>query len=159
VQPYEVYSNLHFKIPVGKYSDCYDRYILRIEEIRQSVSLIIQCIKDLPIGLIKVDNKKLSNIFRDDIKHSIENLISHFKFFSENYIINTNEIYIATEAPKGEFGIYLISNNTNKPYRCKIRAPGFLHLQGLNEITLNHLIADLVTIIGTQDIVFGEVDR
>jgi len=159
VQPYEIYSKLNFQIPIGKYGDCYDRYLLRIEEIRQSLNIISQCIRDIPMGDIKTDNKKFSSVSRADIKVSIEGLIHHFKFFSENYIIENNEYYVSSEAPKGEFGIYLVANNTNKPYRCKIRAPGFFHLQGLDIIAAGHLIADVVTIIGTQDIVFGEVDR
>jgi NADH dehydrogenase (ubiquinone) Fe-S protein 2 len=160
VQPYEIYNNLNFEIPIGKYSDCYDRYLLRIEEIRQSLSLIHQCLNIIPNNeSIKNINLKIVNPTRKDIKNSIEILIHHFKFFTENYNISANETYVATEAPKGEFGIYLLANNSNKPYRCKIRAPGFFHLQGLNIITQNHLIADIVTIIGTQDIVFGEIDR
>lgn len=159
IQPYEIYNLLNFKIPVGYYGDCYDRYILRIEEIRQSLNIINQCINNIPFGNIKIDNSKLVNLPRINIKLSIDNLIHHFKFFTENYSINNNEVYIATEAPKGEFGIYLVANITNKPYRCKIRAPGFFHLQGLNIISQKHLIADIVTIIGTQDIVFGEIDR
>jgi NADH dehydrogenase (ubiquinone) Fe-S protein 2 len=160
IQPYEIYNNLNFEIPIGKYSDCYDRYLLRIEEIRQSLSLMHQCLNIIPANEpIKNMNLKIVNPIRKDIKNSIEILIHHFKFFTENYNINANETYVATEAPKGEFGIYLLSNNSNKPHRCKIRAPGFFHLQGLNIITQNHLIADIVTIIGTQDIVFGEIDR
>jgi len=157
--PYEQYEKVNFCIPVGKYSDCYDRYLLRIEEIRQSASIILQILNLLPSGLIKVNNVKVSIVKRSIIKITIEALIHHFKFFSENYVIENNELYQGTEAPKGEFGIYIVSNSTNKPYRCKIRSPGFFHLQGLNIITQNHLIADVVTIIGTQDIVFGEVDR
>ena len=159
IQPYEIYPKLDFQIPIGIYGDCYDRYLLRIEEIRQSLNIIRQCIQDIPIGAIKVDNKKVSNVSRTDLKISIESLIHHFKFFTENYIVENSEYYISSEAPKGEFGIYLVANNTNKPYRCKIRAPGFFHLQGLDLIAKGHLIADVVTIIGTQDIVFGEVDR
>jgi NADH dehydrogenase (ubiquinone) Fe-S protein 2 len=160
MQPYEVYDQLNFVIPVGRFSDCYDRYLLRVEEIRQSIRLIIQCINLLPYdNLNKNLNTKLNFVSRAESKKSIEALIHHFKFFSENYIIENGEIYVGTEAPKGEFGIYIVTNSLNKPYRCKIRAPGFFHLQGLNCMVQNHLIADLVTIIGTQDIVFGEVDR
>jgi NADH:ubiquinone oxidoreductase subunit D len=159
IQPYEVYNLLDFKIPVGLFSDCYDRYLLRVEEIRQSLNIIYQCLNKIPFGNVKIENIQLNNLPRQLIKISIESLIIHFKFFTENYQILDNEIYVSTEAPKGEFGIYLITNNQNKPYRCKIRAPGFFHLQGLNFISQNHLIADIVTIIGTQDIVFGEVDR
>lgn len=158
-QPYEVYSKLDFSIPMGNSGDCYDRYLLRIEEMRQSLSIIHQCVKLLPSGFIKSTNFKVTPPSRSEMKTSMESVIHHFKFFSEGMVIPYGETYTATEAPKGEFGVYLISNNTEKPYRCKIKAPGFGHLQALNEMARNHMIADVVTIIGTQDIVFGEVDR
>ena len=158
-QPYEVYSKFDFAIPVGNSGDCYDRYLLRIEEMRQSLSIIEQCLKLLPNGFIKAANFKVTPPSRSEMKTSMESVIHHFKFFSEGMVIPYGETYTATEAPKGEFGVYLISNNTEKPYRCKIKAPGFGHLQALNEMSINHMIADVVTIIGTQDIVFGEVDR
>jgi NADH dehydrogenase (ubiquinone) Fe-S protein 2 len=157
--PYEVYSNLNFSVPLGTFGDCYDRYLVRIEEMRQSLSIIYQCLSLIPSGLVKSDNHKFVNPSRRDIKEDMESVIHHFKFFSEGFVVNQNEIYTAVEAPKGEFGVFLVSNNTNRPYRCKIKAPGFLHLQGVNFMSQGHLIADLVTIIGTQDIVFGEVDR
>jgi NADH:ubiquinone oxidoreductase subunit D len=127
--------------------------------MRESLKIINFCINNMPKGLIKSNNKKLTPPSRLEMKNSMEALINHFKYYSEGFIIPKNRIYIATEAPKGEFGVFLVSNNTNKPYRCKIRAPGFTHLQGLNFMTKGHMLADLVTIIGTQDIVFGEVDR
>jgi len=158
-QPYEIYSNMNFSIPVGNNGDCYDRYLLRIEEMRQSLLIIEQCLNKIPEGLIKSTNFKVTPPSRLEMKTSMEAVIHHFKFFSEGCTISHGETYTATEAPKGEFGVYLIANNTEKPYRCKIKAPGFGHLQALNEMSQNHMIADVVTIIGTQDIVFGEVDR
>lgn len=159
-QSYEMYNNIQFQIPIGINGDCYDRYLIRMEEMRQSILIISQC-------LLLLQNFNLTNISVDlkysttkkNLKSSMESLIQHFKLFSEGFIIPTNETYIATEAPKGEFGIFLISNNSTKPYRCKIKAPGFGHLQILNKISKGHLIADVVTIIGTLDIVFGEIDR
>ena len=158
-QPYEIYSELSFSIPVAKNGDCYDRYLIRLAEMRESLNIIHQCINLIDIGLYKISSTKISSPLRKDFKVSMESIINHFKFYTENIIIPRNETYTATEAPKGEFGLYLIANNTNRPYRCKIKAPGFAHLQALNEMTKNHLIADIVTIIGTQDIVFGEIDR
>jgi NADH dehydrogenase (ubiquinone) Fe-S protein 2 len=158
-QPYEVYSEIDFSIPVGNNGDCYDRYLIRVEEMRQSLKIIKACLNLINKGPIKSYNYRFNSPSRNEIKHSMESLIHHFKFFTEGYILSSNETYTATEAPKGEFGIYLISNNTEKPYRCKIKAPGFSHLQALNEMSKGHMIADVVTIIGTQDIVFGEVDR
>ena len=158
-QPYEIYSQLNFQVPVGNCGDCYDRYLLRVEEMRQSLSIIQQCLTLMPNGSIKSTNFKVTPPSRLEMKTSMESVIHHFKFFSEGTVIPYGETYTATEAPKGEFGVYLISNNTEKPYRCKIKAPGFGHLQALNEMAQNHMIADVVTIIGTQDIVFGEVDR
>jgi NADH dehydrogenase (ubiquinone) Fe-S protein 2 len=157
--PYEVYNNLNFEIPMGIKGDCYDRYLIRMEEMRQSVYIILQSIDKLPIGLISNPNSKTVSNFKGSIKQSMENLINHFKYYSENLVLPKDEVYIATEAPKGEFGVFLVGNNQSNPYRCKIKAPGFNHLQGLNFMSQNHLIADLVTIIGTQDIVFGEIDR
>jgi NADH dehydrogenase (ubiquinone) Fe-S protein 2 len=159
VQPYEIYSKLDFSIPVGNNGDCYDRYIIRMEEMRQSLSLIFQCLNIIPEGSIKTKNSKLTPPSRFDMKNSMESVIHHFKLFTEGVVIPHGETYTATEAPKGEFGIYLISNNTERPYRCKIKAPGFNHLQALNSMAQGHMIADVVTIIGTQDVVFGEIDR
>jgi NADH:ubiquinone oxidoreductase subunit D len=158
-QPYEIYETLDFKVPVGKNGDSFDRYQIRIEEMRQSLRLINQVINQLPGGPIKTDNQKIIGKSRKTMKNSMENLIHHFKLYTEGVVVPANEIYTAIEAPKGEFGIFLVSDNTSKPYRCKIKAPGFLHLQGINAMAKNHLLADVVTIIGTQDIVFGEVDR
>jgi NADH dehydrogenase (ubiquinone) Fe-S protein 2 len=158
-QPYEVYSEIDFSVPVGNNGDCYDRYLIRIEEMRQSLIIIEKSVKLLDMGPIKSSNFKINSPYRKDMKKSMESVIHHFKFFSEGIILPYGETYTATEAPKGEFGVYLISNNRDKPYRCKIKAPGFNHLQALNEMSKNHLIADVVTIIGTQDIVFGEIDR
>ena len=158
-QPYEVYSELNFLIPVGNSGDCYDRYLIRIEEMRQSLSIIQQVLLLIPEGPIKNTDTKLTGTSRSEMKTSMEAVIHHFKFYTEGIVLPFGETYTATEAPKGEFGVYLISNNTDKPYRCKIKAPGFGHLQALNEMSKGHMIADVVTIIGTQDIVFGEVDR
>lgn len=159
VQPYEIYSKLEFEIPIGKNGDCYDRYLVRIGEMRQSNNIILQCINQLPEGIVKTDDKKLTPPSRREIKNSMEALIHHFKLYSKGFNVEPNEAYVSTEAPKGEFGVYLVSDGSNKPYRCKIKAPGFAHLQGLNFMTQGHMIADVVTIIGTQDIVFGEIDR
>jgi NADH dehydrogenase (ubiquinone) Fe-S protein 2 len=158
-QPYEVYSKINFDICVGKYGDCYDRYLIRINEMRQSILIIQQCLNDLPLGSFKSDDKKIVSPLKEEIKNSMESLIHHFKFYSEGFTVTRGETYIATEAPKGEFGVFLVSNDSNKPYRCKIKAPGFNHLQSLNFMSKGHMLADVVTIIGTQDIVFGEVDR
>jgi len=158
-QPYEIYSDLAFSIPVGNSGDCYDRYLIRVEEMRQSLFLIQQCLQKMPEGPVKSTNYKLTPPSRVEMKTSMEAVIHHFKLYTEGLILPHGETYTATEAPKGEFGVYLISNNTEKPYRCKIKAPGFGHLQALNEMSKGHMIADVVTIIGTQDIVFGEVDR
>jgi NADH dehydrogenase (ubiquinone) Fe-S protein 2 len=157
--PYEIYNELTFNIPVGSNGDCYDRYIIRIEEMRQSLNMILSCLNLINEGPIKSYNYKINPPSRVELKNSMESVIHHFKVYSEGFIVPFGETYIATEAPKGEFGIFLVSNNTEKPYRCKIKAPGFGHLQALNFMTKGHMIADVVTIIGTQDIVFGEVDR
>ena len=158
-QPYEIYNLLDFDIFTGTNGDCYDRYIIRISEMRQSLSIINQCLQKLPEGSIKVSDKKLNPPSRTSIKNSMESLIHHFKYFTEGTIVPKGETYVATEAPKGEFGVHLVSNGSNRPYRCKIKAPGFNHLQGLDMMSKGHMIADVVAIIGTQDIVFGEVDR
>jgi NADH:ubiquinone oxidoreductase subunit D len=158
-QPYEVYKNLQFEIPVGRNGDCYDRYWVRVIEMKQSLNIMLQCLEKMPKGLVKINDQKLVAPAKIHLKKSMESLIHHFKIYTNGFNIIAKETYIGTEAPKGEFGIYLISNNTNKPYRCKIKAPGFSHLQGLNFMTKGSMIADVVTIIGTQDIVFGEIDR
>jgi NADH-quinone oxidoreductase subunit D len=160
-QPYEVYDRMDFDIPVGVNGDCYDRYLVRIEEMRQSNRIVRQCIEWLRAnpGPVMVDNHKVAPPSRVAMKTSMEELIHHFKLFTEGMHVPPGETYAAVEAPKGEFGIYLVSDGANKPYRLKIRAPGFAHLAALDEMARGHMIADVVAIIGTQDIVFGEVDR
>jgi len=156
---YEIYNNLNFNIPIGRNGDCYDRYLIRINEMRQSINIISQCLNLIPLGPIKINNYKIVPPSRANMKHSMEALIHHFKLFTEGFTIPKSQMFIATEAPKGETGVFLMSDGSNKPYRCKLKSPGFLHLQGLNAMTTGHLLADLVAIIGTQDIVFGEIDR
>jgi NADH dehydrogenase I D subunit len=156
---YDFYNQLDFAVPFGLNGDCFDRYLVRMEEMRQSLSIIEQCLNRLPSGLVRVDDKKLTPPSRTQLKFSMEALIHHFKYYSEGFTIAPSEIYIATEAPKGEFGVFLKADGTNRPFRCRIKAPGFLHLQALDFMAKGHLIADVVTMIGTQDIVFGEVDR
>lgn len=158
-QPYEVYDQMDFDIPVGKNGDCWDRYLCRMEEMRQSVRIIRQCIAKMPRGPVVTDDPKIAPPKRGAMKQSMESLINHFKLYTEGYHVPAGETYTAIEAPKGEFGVYLISDGTNKPYRCKVRAPGFAHLQALDFMGKGHLLADVVTIIGTMDIVFGEIDR
>ncbi len=160
-QPYEVYANLDFDIPVGVNGDCYDRYLVRMEEFRQSNNIIKQCITWLranPGDVITRDNK-VAPPDREGMKTNMEDMIHHFKLFTEGFHVPAGEVYAAVEHPKGEFGIYMVSDGANKPYRLKIRAPGYPHLAALDEMTRGHMIADLVAIIGTQDIVFGEIDR
>jgi NADH dehydrogenase (ubiquinone) Fe-S protein 2 len=158
-QPYEVYDLLNFNIPVGTNGDCYDRYLIRIQEMRESISIIHQCLNNMPEGTIKVNDFKVTPPSRLQLKNSMESLIHHFKYYSQGFNVPQGETYLTIEAPKGEFGVYLVSNGSNRPYRCKIKAPGFVHLQALEFMSKKHMIADVVTIIGTQDIVFGEVDR
>lgn len=158
-QPYDVYDQMDFQIPVGLHGDCYDRYLVRVAEMRQSVEIIKQCIKQMPKGPVKTLNKKVAPPKRADMKVSMEALIHHFKIYTEGYHVPAGETYAAVEAPKGEFGVYLVSDGTNRPYRCKIRAPGFAFLQGLDFMSRGHMLADVVAIIGSMDIVFGEIDR
>ena len=158
-QPYEVYDQLDFDIPIGKNGDCYDRYLVRMEEMRQSLRLIKQCLEKMPKGPVTSDDPKIVPPRRAVMKQSMEALINHFKLYSEGYHVPAGETYTAVEAPKGEFGVYLISDGTNKPYRCRIHAPGFAHLQALDFMTRGHMLADVVAVIGTMDIVFGEIDR
>jgi len=158
-QPYEIYPEIDFSIPVGNNGDCFDRYLIRVEEMRQSINIIEQCFNLIEPGSIKISNFKMGTSYRAEMKSSMEALIHHFKTYTEGFILPSGEIYSATEAPKGELGVYLVSNGSDKPYRCKIKAPGFGHLQALDTMARGHMIADVVTIIGTQDIVFGEVDR
>jgi NADH-quinone oxidoreductase subunit D len=157
--PYEIYEKLNFTIPLGKNGDCYDRYLIRIFEMRQSINIIKQCIDNIPNGLIKINDHKITNPPREKMRKSMESLIHHFKLYSEGIYVNKTHLYNSVEAPKGETGVYIVSDGSNRPYRCKIRTPGFVHLQALNHMSNGHMIADLVTIIGTQDIVFGEIDR
>jgi NADH dehydrogenase (ubiquinone) Fe-S protein 2 len=159
IKPYEVYNLFDFDIPTGINGDCFDRYIIRIEEMRQSLFIIQQALHKLPVGHWKVDDKKIIPPSRALIKYNMESLIHHFKLYTEGYSLPKGDTYISTEAPKGEFAVFIASDGSNRPYRCRIKAPGFLHLQALDFMSRGHLIADLVTIIGTQDIVFGEVDR
>jgi len=158
-QPYDNYDKLDFKIPLGTNGDCFDRYLIRIIEMRESLRILEQCLNNIPSGIIKNSDHKLNFSNRLFFKNSMESLIHHFKLNTQGIKVPSGETYTASEAPKGEFGIYLISNNTNRPYRCKIKAPGFVHLQALDFLAKGHLLADVVTIIGTLDIVFGEIDR
>jgi NADH-quinone oxidoreductase subunit D len=162
-QPYEVYSELDFDIPVGKNGDCYDRYCIRMEEMRQSVRIMKQCLAKLrePAGQgpVTVSDNKIVPPHRAEMKRSMEALIHHFKLYTEGYHVPAGEVYAAVEAPKGEFGVYLIADGTNKPYKCKIRAPGFAHLQAMDFLCRGHMLADVSAILGSIDIVFGEVDR
>jgi len=158
-QPYDAYADMDFDIPIGKTGDCFDRYLVRLEEMRQSVRIIEQCLAKMPSGPVMVDDNKVSPPKRGEMKRSMEALIHHFKLYTEGYHVPAGEVYAATEAPKGEFGVYLVSDGTNKPYRCKIRAPGFAHLEALDFISKGHMLADVVAIIGSLDIVFGEIDR
>ncbi len=160
-QPYEVYDRVEFDIPVGVNGDCYDRYLVRVEEMRQSNRIIKQCVDWLRAnpGPVIVDDHKIVPPPREEMKEDMESLIHHFKLFTEGYCVPEGEVYAAVEHPKGEFGIYLISDGANKPYRVKARAPGFAHLSSMNEMVQGHMLADVVAVIGTQDIVFGEIDR
>jgi len=158
-QPYECYKDFDFKIPIGKNGDCYDRYLCRIEEMRESVKIIKDCIKKMPSGPVKSIDGKVTPPKREDLKNSMEALIHHFKLFSEGFRVPEGEIYKAVEAPKGEFGVYLIADGSNKPYKCKIRAPGFSHLQAMDYLLKGHMLADVPAVLGSLDIVFGEVDR
>lgn len=158
-QPYDIYSELDFDVPIGKNGDCYDRYLIRMEEMRQSVKLIQQCVEKMPEGPVVTEDTRVGPPKRGLMKHSMEALINHFKLYSEGYHVPAGETYTAVEAPKGEFGVYLIADGTNRPYRCKVRAPGFAHLQAMEFMSKGHMLADAVTIIGTMDVVFGEIDR
>lgn len=161
MQPYDVYAEVDFDVPVGRNGDCYDRYLVRVEELRQSTKIIRQCIDWLRKnpGPVIVDDHKITPPKRADVKNDMESLIHHFKLFTEGYCVPEGEAYASVEHPKGEFGIYLVSDGANKPYRLKIRAPGFAHLSAMDEMSKGHMLADVVAIIGTMDIVFGEIDR
>ncbi len=158
-QPYDVYDRVDFDIPVGKNGDCYDRYLVRIEEMRQSIAIMKQCIEQMEAGPVVVDDNKIAPPKRSEMKQSMEALIHHFKLYTEGYHVPAGEVYAAVEAPKGEFGVYVVADGSNKPYRCKIRAPSFAFLQALDFLSKGHMLADVVTIIGSLDIVFGEIDR
>jgi NADH-quinone oxidoreductase subunit D len=158
-QPYECYSELDFKIPVGSKGDCYDRYLIRMEEMRQSTNIMKQCIEKMPSGPVISDDNKVVPPRRGEMKRSMEALIHHFKLYTEGYHVPAGEVYAAIEAPKGEFGVYLVADGTNKPYRCKIRAPSYWHLQGMDFLCKGHMLADVPSVLGSIDVVFGEIDR
>ena len=158
-QPYDAYAKMDFDVPIGKHGDCYDRYLVRMYEMRESIKIIKQCVNEMPPGPAAVDDNKFAPPPREDMKRSMESLIHHFKLYTEGYHVPAGETYTVVEAPKGEFGVYLISDGTNKPYRCKIRAPGFAHLQALDMMSTGHMLADIVANIGSLDVVFGEIDR
>jgi NADH-quinone oxidoreductase subunit D len=158
-QPYEMYDKLDFRIPVGRNGDCYDRYLMRIGEMRESVKMIQQCLRLMKPGPVKVDDHKITPPTRSEMKHSMEALIHHFKLYTEGFHVPAGATYTAVEAPKGEFGVYLVADGSNRPYRCKIRATGFAHLQAIEVMSKRHMLADAVAIIGSLDIVFGEIDR
>ncbi len=158
-QPYEAYNDFAFQLALGKNGDCYDRYLVRVEEMRQSVAIMKQAIANMPDGAVSSDDGKIVPPKRAEMKQSMEALIHHFKLYTEGYHVPAGEIYAAVEAPKGEFGVYLVSDGSNKPYRCKIRAPGFAHLQALDYLSRDYMLADVSAILGSLDIVFGEVDR
>jgi NADH-quinone oxidoreductase subunit D len=158
-QPYDVYDEMDFDIPIGKNGDSYDRYLVRIKEMYESIKIVQQCIEKMPLGPVKTLDRKIAPPPRAEMKESMEAMIHHFKLYTEGYKVPAGEYYGVVEAPKGEFGVYLYADGTNKPYRCRIKAPGFVHLQALDFMTKGHMIADVVTIISSMDIVFGEVDR
>ena len=158
-QPYDSYSDFDFDIPIGKTGDCYARYLVRVEEMRQSLKIIHQCIEKMPDGPVKAIDRKVTPPKRGEMKRSMEALIHHFKLYTEGYHVPEGETYTAVEAPKGEFAVYLVSDGSNKPYRCKIRAPGFAFLAAMDFLGRGHMLADTVAIIGSLDIVFGEIDR
>ena len=158
-QPYDVYDRVDFDVPVGTNFDCYDRFMVRVEEVRQSARIMKQCLQDMPEGPIASFDRKVSPPKRGEMKRSMEALIHHFILYTEGFHVPAGEVYVATESPKGEFGVYLVSDGTNKPYRCKIRAPGFAHLSAMDFLCRGHMLADVSAILGSLDIVFGEVDR
>jgi NADH-quinone oxidoreductase subunit D len=157
--PYDVYDRMDFDVPTGKHGDCYDRYLVRFCELRESLKIIKQCLAELPDGPVKTDDRKISPPPRAEMKSSMEALIHHFKLFTEGYHVPAGETYSVVEAPKGEFGVYLVADGTNRPYRCKIRSPGFAHLQAMDHLCRGHMLADAVAVLGSLDIVFGEIDR
>ncbi len=165
--PYDSYNLVNFALPVGRNGDCFDRYVIRLEERRQSIKIIDEtgtCLLSKEFlsgtrGFYKIDDNKITSAFRPFMKFSMEALIHHFKLYSEGFSVGYNSTYTGVEAPKGEFGVYLVADSSNRPYRCRIKAPGFLHLQSIDTMSAGHMLTDIVTILGTQDIVFGEVDR
>ncbi|MGN7612564.1 NADH-quinone oxidoreductase subunit D [Magnetococcales bacterium HHB-1] len=158
-EPYDAYDKVDFDIPVGKNGDCYDRYLVRVEEMRQSCRIIRQSLDQMPEGPVREEDFKVSSPYRMDMHQKMESLIHHFKLYTEGFTVKAGEVYVPTESPKGEFGVYVVSDGSNKPYRVKIRAAGYNHLQGLEKLVKGHMIADVTTVIGTIDIVFGEIDR
>ena len=158
-QPYEVYDKLDFDIPIGRSGDCWDRYLVRMLEMKESLKIMRQCLDQMPKGPVRTADKKVTPPPRALMKSSMEALIHHFKLYTEGVHVPEGEVYAATENPKGEFGVYLVSDGTNRPYKCKIRSPGYVHLQALDEMSKGHMLADVVAIIGSMDIVFGEIDR
>ena len=158
-QPYDVYDRMQFDIPVGKNGDCYDRYLVRMEEMRQSLRIVKQCVAEMPEGAHVTEDRKVAPPPRVEMKRSMEALIHHFKLYTEGFHVPAGETYTAVEAPKGEFGVYLVADGTNRPYRCKIRSPSFAHLQAMDYLSRGHMLADTVAILGSLDIVFGEIDR
>jgi NADH:ubiquinone oxidoreductase subunit D len=158
-EPYELYNEIPFYAPVGRYGDCYDRFLLRMEEMRQSLFIINSALNLLEDGEFKTADRKYSPPTRDETRQSMEYLIQHFKYYAEGYILPKNNIYVATETPKGELGVYFVSDGGNFPYRVKIRSPGFYHLAGLDSLTAGYLLSDLVAVVGSMDLVFGEIDR
>ena len=158
-QPYDVYAKMDFDVPVGTRGDCYDRFMVRVEEVRQSVRIMKQCLRDMPEGPIASDDRKVVPPKRAEMKRDMEALIHHFKLYTEGFHVPAGEVYVATESPKGEFGVYLVSDGTNKPYRCKIRPTAFSHLQAMDFMLKGHMLADATAVLGAMDIVFGECDR
>jgi NADH-quinone oxidoreductase subunit D len=158
-QPYDKYAEVEFDVPIGKHGDCYDRYLVRIAEMRESVKIVKQGLAKIKPGPVKVDDRKFSPPKRAEMKHSMEALIHHFKLYTEGYHVPAGATYTVVEAPKGEFGVYLVADGTNRPYRCKIRATGFANLQALSAMAQGHMLADAVAILGSIDVVFGEIDR
>jgi NADH-quinone oxidoreductase subunit D len=158
-QPYDAYDKMEFDVPIGRSGDSYDRYLVRIEEMRQSVRIIRQALAQMPPGPVKILDNKITPPKRAEMKRSMESLIHHFKLYTEGYHVPEGATYTVTEAPKGEFGVYMVADGTNRPYRCKIRAPGFAFLQATEFMAKGHMLADVVAIIGSMDIVFGEIDR
>ena len=158
-QPYDVYDRMEFDIPVGTKGDCYDRFMVRVEEVRQSVRIMKQCLRDMPEGPVLTEDRKVAPPKRGEMKQSMEALIHHFKLYTEGFKVPEGSVYVATESPKGEFGVYLVSDGTNKPYRCKIRPTAFSHLQAMDFMSRGHMLADTTAILGALDIVFGECDR